>query len=79
MRWEPIETAPRDGRAIWVMHEDVGKYLVAWNPVGTNEFFAPGDVGIWEALDKSFTWKAGEEDGPSHWVALAEAQEGEGM
>lgn len=65
--WQPIETAPRDGRVIWVRHDDVGSFPMAWNPTGTNHLFAPGEVGIWELVDGSMTWRDGE-DGPSHWA-----------
>jgi hypothetical protein len=66
----PIETAPQDGRVILVGDPDVGEFPMAWNPVGTNVLFAPGDVGIWEMFDRSFTWRAGEY-GPTSWRPLA--------
>lgn len=62
---------PRDGRVIIVGHPDVGEYAMAWNARGTNEIFAAGDVGIWEAADRSFTWRDGPEHGPSYWMPLA--------
>ena len=65
-----IDTAPRDGRVIVVGHPDVGEFVMAWNPVGTNAVFAPGDIGIWEAVDQSFTWRSGPEDGPSYWYPM---------
>lgn len=68
-RWMPIETAPKDGRVIFVMHEDVGSFLMAWNPTATNWMFAPGEIGMWEAPDKSMTWRTAQ-DGPSHWAPL---------
>lgn len=68
--WLPIASAPKDGRVIVVGHEDVGSFPMAWNPTGTNEMFAPGDIGIWEVADRSMTWRTGE-DGPSHWRPLA--------
>lgn len=61
---------PRDGRVIIVGHPDVGEYAMAWNPAGTNELFAPGEVGIWEAADRTFTWRDGAEHGPSYWMPL---------
>ena len=73
--WQDIATAPKDGRVIEVMHDYVGSFLMAWNPTGTNHLFAPGDIGIWEAPDRSMTWRNGE-DGPSHWRPLADAVAG---
>lgn len=64
--WQDIATAPKDGRAIVVMHDDVGSFVMCWNPTATNSMFAPGEMGMWEAPDKSMTWRS-LEDGPSHW------------
>jgi hypothetical protein len=72
-KWQPIETAPKDGRAIIVADDEMGAFVMAWNPTGTNEIFAPGDVGIWEVLDGSMTWRAGE-FGPTKWAPLKEAR-----
>lgn len=66
----PITTAPRDGTVIVVAHEHVGEFVMQWDPQGTNDFFAPGDVGIWVAPDGSMTWKDTDDDGPSHWRPL---------
>jgi hypothetical protein len=68
----PIDTAPRDGRVIWVMDESVGAYAMAWNATATNGLF-PGVVGFWEAADKSFTWSEHDGQGPSYWWPLDEA------
>lgn len=70
--WLPIETAPKDGRAIIVADDETGAFVMAWNPTGTNELFAPGDVGIWEMLDGSMTWRSGE-FGPTKWAPIKEA------
>lgn len=66
---EPIATAPRDGRVISVIHDEVGSFWMAWNPAATNHLFAPGEIGMWEAPDRSMTWREGE-DGPTHWRPL---------
>ena len=69
--WKPIETAPKDGRVILVSHEEVGAFPMAWNRSATNHLFAPGEVGMWEMVDQSMTWRA-DEDGPSRWMPLPE-------
>ena len=72
-----ISTAPKDGRVIIVGHEDVGEFPMAWNPLGTNHLFAPGEIGIWELPDRSMTWRNGE-DGPSYWRPLAPTRQPRG-
>lgn len=69
MSGEPITTAPRDGRVVIVGHEEVGEFLMAWNPKATNDLFAPGETGMWEMFDRSMTWRDGE-DGPAYWRPL---------
>jgi len=73
---QPIETAPKDGRVIWVMHEDVGAFPMAWNAAGTNVLFAPGAMGMWEAPDGSMTWTDQDGCGPSHWAPYDESGAG---
>lgn len=67
--WQPIETAPKDGRVIVVMHNEVGSFPMAWNPSATNHLFAPDEIGMWEMPDRSMTWRSAQ-DGPSHWRPL---------
>lgn len=69
--WKPIETAPKDGRVIVVMQDDCGSFPMAWNPTATNSMFAPGEIGMWEMIDKSMTWREGDGCGPTHWQPLA--------
>jgi len=66
----PIDTASRTGVLILVAHEDVGAFPMRWNPEATNEMFAPGAAGLWEALDGSMTWHDAPGLGPSHWKPL---------
>lgn len=61
----PIETAPRDGRTIWLHHEDVGTWAMQWAHIQRNGLF-PGQVGMWVCPRGTMTWRDGE-DGPSHW------------
>lgn len=72
--WQPIETAPKDGKPIMVMHDDVGSFIMQWGHIQTNEFFAPGQVGMWVAPDRSMTWAVHDDVGPSHWKPLVEAE-----
>lgn len=66
----PITSAPRDGRVILVSHPDGGEFAMAWNDRATNALFAPGEVGMWEAANRAFTWREGEDCGPSMWRPL---------
>lgn len=62
-----MSQAPRDGTILWLADPDCGAFIMRYNPQGENEFFAPGDVGIWEAMDKSFTWRDTLSEGPTRW------------
>jgi hypothetical protein len=64
--WQPIDTAPRDGRVIVVTDHETFTGSMAWNASGTNPPFQRG-VGIWEATDRSFTWSEERGAGPTHW------------
>ncbi|MBB4004455.1 hypothetical protein [Aurantimonas endophytica] len=68
----PIDTAPRTGTPIIVAHEDVGAFAMRWNQAATNEMFAPGAIGMWEATDCSMTWAEAPGLGPSHWKPLGD-------
>lgn len=70
MRGEPIATAPKDGRTIIVGDDDVGEFVMRWNPDCTNPVFAGGVVGMWEMADGSATWTEGNGFGPSYWRHL---------
>lgn len=65
----PIDTAPRDC-AVIIGDDDVGEFVMRWNPQATNAVFYPGVVGMWEALDKSITWSDASGYGPTYWRHL---------
>lgn len=69
---QPIATAPRNGLSIIVGDEDCGEFIMHWNPTGTNAIFQPGRLGIWEALDRSFTWSEVGGGGPTYWRPVAQ-------
>lgn len=62
-----MAAAPRDGTIVWVADPDCGAFIMRWNREGYNDTFAPYDIGIWEALDKSFTWSESRGMGPTKW------------
>lgn len=62
-------TAPRNGLSIVVGGDDVGEYVMHWNPTGENALVQPG-IGIWEAADRSFTWSEADGMGPEWWRPL---------
>jgi len=69
--WQPIATAPRDGRVIQItaLEADGTPFEIwpcMWGHIQRNEFFAPGVVGMWMLPDGSATWREGE-GGPTHW------------
>lgn len=62
----PISTAPRDGTPV-ILHADGARdSVMRWNPNGLNADFG---IGVWEALDGSFTWSDGDY-GPEAWSVL---------
>ncbi len=69
---QPIETAPRDGTLIIVGHEDVGTFIMRWNPKGSNALVQPEPSGIWEARDGSITWSERGDGGPGWWRRIDE-------
>ncbi|BCB18042.1 hypothetical protein OCUBac02_09360 [Bosea sp. ANAM02] len=64
--YRDIVSVPRDGSLVWVMHEDVGSFLMRWNAAASNPMVST-EPGIWEAPDGSFTWCDKNGLGPSHW------------
>lgn len=56
--WQPIESAPKDGTAIWVADLKAG----AMEPVRTQRWY----YGEWTNIytDNSISWK------PTHWQPL---------
>jgi hypothetical protein len=66
---QPMSTAPKDGRTVIVGDDDVGEYLMRWNPMQANALF-PGAVGMWVGVQGNFTWFDHMGAGPSYWRNL---------
>jgi hypothetical protein len=66
---QPISTAPRNGLSIIVGDDDVGEFLMHWNPTGENPLSQPG-IGLWETPDRRMTWSEHDGCGPSYWRPL---------
>jgi hypothetical protein len=79
---QPISSAPRTGLSIIVGAHGAGEYLMHWNAMGENPLVQRG-LGIWESLDRGFTWSEESLLGPTYWrpyedgssVVLAQAEE----
>ena len=64
-RWQPIETAPRDGTRILVLVR-AQTYLVSWKEYGTRDGVTTGWCGYDCDEDTWYSW--GFDDGePTHW------------
>lgn len=66
---QPIATAPRNGLTVIVGDDDCGQFAMHWSPTGTNPLVQEG-LGIWESLDRSFTWSEADGAGPTYWFPL---------
>lgn len=71
--WQEMDSAPRDGRIILLTWMENGEpaeiWPMRWSRMGTNDFFAPGVIGIWELSDGSLTWNEADPMGaPTHWA-----------
>lgn len=70
--WRPMSSAPKDGSPVWLCDEQGnagGPFPMRWNPRGTNAFFQPNSVGIWELEGGGLTWTDEDPDGaPTHWA-----------
>lgn len=68
-RWQPIDTAPRDGTIILVMDPDAGIFAMRYSPLARNPLFQRGR-GLWCDPDNAFTWSEQDGFGPSKWMPL---------
>lgn len=70
--YQDISTAPKNGKVIVVSDPECGDFIMSWNPLATNPVFCPGQVGMWEAIDKGATWGDGIDgkSGPTRWKEL---------
>ena len=74
-----IENA-RSGKPVMVgwkepHHNDMQEsFIMRWNDYAKNAMFA-GVAGMWEALDKSFTWAEEGGYGPTHWAEITEPED----
>jgi len=73
--WQPIETAPKDGRIIELTAlEDDGStfeiHPMQWMHIQQNALF-PGVTGMWTAPGGEYTWNGTPDNGgPTHWREL---------
>jgi hypothetical protein len=76
MSWQPIETAPKDGRPIrltWMEGDEPQEiWTMQWAHIQKNGLF-PGVVGMWVTPCGGITWNADNgAGGPTHWQPLQE-------
>ena len=68
--WQPIETAPKDGRIVhlcWMENgEPAETYVMKWCHIQKNALF-PEKIGMWTAPNGAFTWNDAGDGGPTHW------------
>ncbi|MGN6064905.1 hypothetical protein [Brevundimonas diminuta] len=62
-----IETAPRDGTAIYVTAEGEPMRRMSWNQFGSNPL-VQAERGIWWGEKGGYTWSEKDGFGPTHWV-----------
>jgi hypothetical protein len=80
MEWQPIETAPRDGRLVeltWMENDKPQEiYPMCWNLFAENKIVQDGK-GLWAMHNQNTgqimaTWtEADPEGGPTHWRPIA--------
>ena len=73
MKWQPIETAPKDGTpillSVWEMGPDMSS--AAWrNGFWDMRHLDDGDFDEWECLEREF-------GSPTHWMPLLAPPEAE--
>jgi hypothetical protein len=60
--WQPIETAPKDGRPVFLWADGSAVEVWAWNEKNSR----------WETSDDGVFWREGAEYGPTHWLPYPE-------
>lgn len=64
--FRPIATAPRDGTVIEVFDDDVGSFLMFWDPAAENPLVSK-QPGIWVEIGRGMTWCEDDGFGPTWW------------
>lgn len=62
--WQPIETAPKDGRLLLVFDRSGRGSMVAWY-----------DLGSWQSHELDSPWGGNYCPTPTHWMPLPEPPE----
>lgn len=72
--WQPIETAPRDGRLILVFDRRTGSPRAGCRR-GRGSMVAWYDLGSWQSHELDSPWGGSYCPTPTHWMPLPEPPE----